>query len=159
VNSQQFIQILKKPETLDQSTLPELKEMIDNYPFFPLARILYLRNLKNINSYKFEEELSKHAVFIPDRAALYRFLFFRARIDDGFELLPFDNESINKLMEEAELSGEEQSLSDDFYIQTTEAIRLIEPEDDLLNEKRSLEPDLIDKFIASGWVPSTKQRR
>jgi len=150
VNSQQFIQILKKPETLDQSTLPALKEMIDNYPFFPLARILYLRNLKNINSYKFEEELSKHAVFIPDRAALYRFLFFPARIDDGFELLPFDNESINKLMEEAEFSGEEQSLSDDFYIQTSEAIRLIEPEDDLLNEQRSLKPDLIDKFIAAG---------
>jgi hypothetical protein len=122
--------------------------MIDNYPFFPLARILYLRNLKNINSYKFEEELSKHAVFIPDRAALYRFLFFPARIDDGFELLPFDNESINKLMEEAELSGEEQSLSDDFYIQTTEAIRLIEPEDDLLNEKEIVGPDLIDTFIA-----------
>ena len=53
-------------------------------------------------------------------------------------------------MEEAEFSGEEQSLSDDFYIQTTEAIRLIEPEDDLLNEQRSLKPDLIDKFIAAG---------
>ena len=86
-----IIYYIEHPEKLDESTLQVLKEIIDDYPLFAAARILYLRNLKNINSYKFDRELEKHALFVPDRAALYRFLNQdRQSPVEPFELLRFE---------------------------------------------------------------------
>ncbi len=65
---------MRQPELLNSESLAELREMIDDYPYFPVVRMLYLLNLKNIDSYKFEVELAKHALYIPDRKALYKML-------------------------------------------------------------------------------------
>lgn len=66
-----FISCLLHPENMDESTLQTLKELISDFPFFPTARMLYLRNLKNIDSYKYDRELERQSFFIPDRTMLY----------------------------------------------------------------------------------------
>lgn len=148
MNKNQFIQYLKRPDQLDQSTALELKEMIDSYPYFPIIRILYLYNLKNINSYKFEQELSKHAIFIPDRKALFRLLSFPIKHEEGFELLPYDEDSIKELLEVPETPGEPRK--DEFDYLTTDVFRLIEDQPELAQPEKTVTHDLIEQFIQGG---------
>jgi len=148
VNNLQFIQLLKRPDLLDQSTLIDLKEMIDNYPFSPVARILYLRNLKNINSYKFEQELSKHAIFIPDRSAFYRMLISQPKQEEGFELLPYSEEAFKEILDEENVRNDELPI-DEFDYLNTEVFRLIDDQSGSLLTEKPMADDLIEKFLHS----------
>ncbi|HPR31789.1 MAG TPA: hypothetical protein PLK12_06830 [Prolixibacteraceae bacterium] len=91
MNSEQFLLYLQKPELLDQSTLESIRDLVDSFPYFPAARMLYLRNLLNIKSYKFESELAQQALYIPDRRILFEFLNREPGQDAEVELLSFDN--------------------------------------------------------------------
>jgi len=63
--------LINGPSKLDESTLPNLKEMVQKYPFFQVARLLYLSNLYKVHSKDFGAELRKASVFVPDRTALF----------------------------------------------------------------------------------------
>jgi hypothetical protein len=56
---------------LNNETLPELKQLVDDYPYFQTARMLYLKNLAILNDGRFGTELRKTAVYVPDRRMLY----------------------------------------------------------------------------------------
>ena len=146
LKNEQFIKYLKQPELLNQSTVLELKEIIDDYPFFPSARMLYLRNLKNINSYKFEQELVKHAIFIPDRALLYRLLDVQEKNKDRFELLPYDEDVFQQFFDEK--TDEPDNEGTNFFdFQIANSFQLID--DKLPKDEKEVahSDDLIDKFI------------
>jgi hypothetical protein len=59
---------------LNNETLPELKQLVDDYPYFQTARMLYLKNLAILNDERFGLELKKTAVYVPDRRMLYIFI-------------------------------------------------------------------------------------
>lgn len=92
---------MKHPEQLDQSSIEGLKEIIADYPYFPAARMLYLRNLMNLNSYRFEAELAKHAIYIPDRRVLYKLLKDAEPTLEEFELLPFDKDAFDRFFDQS----------------------------------------------------------
>jgi hypothetical protein len=133
---------MKHPQLLDQESILGLKEIIDDCPYFAVARILYLRNLLNINSYKFESELLKHSAFIPDRSVLYCLLNEPVQTEEKIELLPFDTRELEIL------TAEKQDLElDRFVLPKTSSFQLI---DDSLEEKTEdsrHDLDLIDRFI------------
>lgn len=56
---------------LNADTLAELKAVVEEYPFFQTARLLYVANLYAVHDRSFGEELRKAAVFLPDRRALF----------------------------------------------------------------------------------------
>ena len=62
---------IKHPETLDESSLEHLRKMVEDYPFFQPARLLYLRNLYQLHDAAFDGELRRAAFFLPDRRALF----------------------------------------------------------------------------------------
>lgn len=64
-------ELIEDRDKLNENTLPELKEMVERYPFFQTARILYLANLYKLHSADFGKELRKASVFVPDRTALF----------------------------------------------------------------------------------------
>lgn len=129
---------MKQPELLDASTVEGLKEVVSDFPWFVAARMLYLRNLRNINSYRFEAELSKQAVFISDRQQLLKLLSGTGQEEREFQLLPFNNDLLGTLLSETR----PDPLSE-FQLEPTSAFKL-EPED----KNESTQPlDLIDKFI------------
>ncbi|MBQ7156610.1 MAG: hypothetical protein IJR86_02280 [Bacteroidaceae bacterium] len=66
-------ELIDNPSNLNAETLPELKELTDKYPFFQVARILYIRNLYQMHSSLFGAELRKGSVFVPDRTTLFNF--------------------------------------------------------------------------------------
>lgn len=75
----QILQYIQAPEKLNQETLPLLKELTERYPAFETAWILYLKNLKNLNSPVFEQELINGAIRVLDRRKLYLFLNEKTR--------------------------------------------------------------------------------
>lgn len=64
-------ELIKGKMRLDSDTLVELKELVDRYPFFQTARLLYIVNLFVLRSKDFVEELKKGSVFITDRRTLF----------------------------------------------------------------------------------------
>jgi len=131
----------------------ELKEIIDDYPFFPVARMLYLRNLRNINSYKFEQELVKHAIFIPDRTSLYRFLHVQTKSNDRFELLPYDESAFQHFFDEI-TDNFDSTETKYFNYQITDSFQLDDEQSLKNNKPEASENDLIEQFI-NGIIAET----
>ena len=63
--------LLDDPSKLNAETLPELKAIVEAYPFFQVARLLYLSNLYKLHSQDFGAELRRASVYVPDRTALF----------------------------------------------------------------------------------------
>jgi len=62
------------PTLLTKSSLQDLRQMMDDYPYFHAVRLLYLKNLAVIKDVRLEKELKKMSVFIPDRRLLYHLI-------------------------------------------------------------------------------------
>ena len=70
----QFNRLLANPVFLDETTVEALKTLTEEYPYFQVAWMLYLKNLKQIKSPEFEVVLKQVAVRVSDRKKLYNFL-------------------------------------------------------------------------------------
>lgn len=101
-------ELIKGKTRLDSDTLVELKELVDRYPFFQTARLLYIVNLFVLRSKDFVEELKKGSVFITDRRTLFSII----------EGKNYDIEyDVNVLSDRIETEGDENrtiSLIDNF---------------------------------------------
>ncbi len=64
-------ELATNPSLLNEETLPELKDLLEKYPFFQLVRLLYVANLYKLHAQNFGVELRKASVFVPDRNALF----------------------------------------------------------------------------------------
>ena len=74
MQTEQFNKLLANPALLNSETVEELKTLVEEFPSFQMAWLLYLKNLKQIKSPEFDVVLKKVAVRIPDRKLLYKFL-------------------------------------------------------------------------------------
>ena len=75
MKKEDFISLLHSPDRLNEKTLLQLKEVITDYPFFVLARLLYLKNLQVLKHYKLEEAIRENAIYFPDLEEVYRYLY------------------------------------------------------------------------------------
>ncbi|MDD2438012.1 MAG: hypothetical protein PHG27_08135 [Massilibacteroides sp.] len=71
-------------------TLLALRRQIEQYPSFPIVKILYLKNLAVLNSPDFLSELERLSIAIPDRRKL--FLLIEDRLDDQSSLTMSGNQ-------------------------------------------------------------------
>jgi len=74
MEAKQLNRLLENPVLLDETTVDGLKALVEKYPFFQAAWMLYLKNLKQIKYTEFEGVLKKVAICIPDRKILFKFL-------------------------------------------------------------------------------------
>lgn len=63
--------LMENPALLTEETLPQLKQIVDEFPYFQIARMLYLKNLAALNDIRFGAELKKMAIYVPDRRKLF----------------------------------------------------------------------------------------
>ena len=71
---EQMLNYIENPALLNEKTLGELKEIIDEFPYFQTAHLLYTRNLLNENNFRFANELKICAIHATDRSVLYHLL-------------------------------------------------------------------------------------
>ena len=69
-----FLTILQKKEHIQQVETTELKAIIEEYPYFQAARSLYLKGLKNNDSFKYNTELKLTASHTTDRTILFKYI-------------------------------------------------------------------------------------
>lgn len=62
---------MQNPSLLSEDTLPELKEIIRDFPYFSAARALYVKNLALQDDILFGQELKRTAIYQPDRKKLF----------------------------------------------------------------------------------------
>ncbi len=62
---------IKNPGLIDAAALSELEELVERYPAFQAARLLRLRGLYQLQDERFGQELSRAAIFMPDRQRLF----------------------------------------------------------------------------------------
>ena len=150
MNRTEFSNLLTQSEALSAKDVSAVKSVVDNYPYFQSARALYLKGLKNTDSFKYNNALKKTAAYTTDRSVLFDYItsevFNQNAISQNIkqntehlkalELSDVDDISVNKsvLIDEA-LKG---------HIQNTKGV--LDPE---LFEKKELQPKVTE-------VPTTK---
>ena len=75
MNREEFILYLKNPASLDKKSLPEINELIEDFPFFQSGHLLFLKNLHNLDHIRFGSQLKKSSSIVADRERLYELLF------------------------------------------------------------------------------------
>lgn len=74
MNAAEIYQLMEDPSLLTKETLPRLKQIVDAFPCFQIARMLYLKNLAVVQDIRFDAELKKMAIGIPDRRKLFNLI-------------------------------------------------------------------------------------
>ncbi|MCQ2257382.1 MAG: tetratricopeptide repeat protein [Bacteroidaceae bacterium] len=103
-------ELIEDRSKLNAETLLQLKDLVEAYPFFQAARILYVANLYALRSPAFGSELRKASVFVPDRQALF------TMTEGGTYELP--NESLPKASIETESDSNRTISLIDSYLES-----------------------------------------
>ena len=74
MNQPDFTYILQNPQAITHEQTEAVKSIIDEFPYFQSARALYLKGLKNQNSFKYNQELKTTAAYTTDRSILFDFI-------------------------------------------------------------------------------------
>ncbi len=74
MNREDVITFINEPGRLDQSTLTDVGDLMESFPYFQTAHLLKVKNLHNINSLEFNNALRYSSAFIGDRAILYHLI-------------------------------------------------------------------------------------
>jgi hypothetical protein len=145
----QLIHWMRQPESLNNESLAKLKEALEAYPCFTTLRMLYQKNLLELQDGRFTGELVRTAISTPDRRRLFLFM----------EGLTQEN-----LPGAANISSAQQddfSLIDRFLRQSTEQVSPIEqwmPETETPSvaaavQKPALTTDeVVDEFGLGGFT-------
>ena len=105
----ELYQLMNCPENLSDKTLPELKQIVADFPYFHVARMLYLKNLAVLDDICLQVELKKMAIHIPDRMKLFMLLEGKQQIKQPHKKTPVVHE--NSIKKESKFDLVESYLS------------------------------------------------
>ena len=74
MNRQQIIAAVDNPQTLNSSSLDQLKVILDEYPFFQAGRMLWVKNVHLLDHIRYNNELKLAAAHIADRSRLFELI-------------------------------------------------------------------------------------
>jgi hypothetical protein len=74
MTGQDILKYYKNPSLLSEKTLPQLRQLVDDYPWFQTGWMLYLKNLQVVNHADYQSLINKTALIVHDRKWLKIFL-------------------------------------------------------------------------------------
>ena len=74
MKAEKLIELIGHPEKIKSDDLRELDTLVNRYPYFQTARILYLKALYTFSGARFRNELKQGSVHITDHKQFYRYL-------------------------------------------------------------------------------------
>ena len=121
--------LIQNQRLLNEETVMELKLLTEKYPWFQLGWMLYLKNLKQIDSPEYQTILKKVAVRVPNRKLLYNYL--NSDSQNHSEKNEFENSlHVFDQSENETDNGEGNSLINKFLLSKPGAIRRISDDED-----------------------------
>ena len=82
MNNTDFTYTLQHPQVITHQQTNDVKSIIDEFPYFQSARAIYLKGLKSIESYKYNQELKTTAAYTTDRSILFDFITSETFVQD-----------------------------------------------------------------------------
>ena len=121
MNKEQFIKYIENPNALSNESLAELKQILDDFPYFQTAQMLYAKNLHNIQDIKFDSQLKIASAYTNNRERLFYL------INNSDFVAPIHENIETEQIQEIEIP--EVEIAQNQEIETSvEAIELIEEE-------------------------------
>lgn len=74
MQQQQFIDIIKQPNRIESAHLADLEVLVNEYPFFESAHLLYTKGLHKHQAINYSKQLRKTAIVVNSRSILYELL-------------------------------------------------------------------------------------
>jgi len=74
MNTTNFTHLLQHPQLVTAEQTNELEAILERFPYFQSARAVYLKGLKNNESFKYNQELKTTAAYTTDRSILFDFI-------------------------------------------------------------------------------------
>ena len=74
MNTTDFTYLLQHPQNIDVDHVKQVRSIIDEFKYFQSARALYLKGLKDQESFKYNQELKTTAAYTTDRSVLFDFI-------------------------------------------------------------------------------------
>ena len=74
MNKQGFTYLLQHPENISASDTTAIRAILDEFPFFQSAHAVYLKGLKNQESFSYNKALKVTAAHTIDRAVLFDYV-------------------------------------------------------------------------------------
>ena len=74
MQQQEFTYLLQHPESVSDRQTEQLKQVLEDYPYFQSARAIYLKGLKNKESFKYNTALKATAAYTTDRSVLFDYI-------------------------------------------------------------------------------------
>lgn len=71
MNSKQILEWVKKPGLSGREEGAQLDSLLQSYPYFQTAQLLYIKNLHNQGSFLYNNQLKTTAIYVADRKVLY----------------------------------------------------------------------------------------
>jgi len=74
MNTKTFLSLLTQPILLNKEHLTAIENIIQEFPYFQAAKALYLKGLRNEESFRYNTELKTTAAYTSDRHVLFDFI-------------------------------------------------------------------------------------
>ena len=74
MQKEEIIHLLQQPSAITLAQTNELRELLEEYPYFQAARAVNLKGLRNANSLHYNKELKIAAAYTTDRSVLFDFI-------------------------------------------------------------------------------------
>ncbi len=71
---EQFIELVKTPSQTGEEHIPSIEKILNDYPYFQTAHLLYAKALHSSNHINYRNTLKKTAVIAGNRTVLYRLM-------------------------------------------------------------------------------------
>lgn len=154
-----FLVLLNNPQIIQQENTAELKSIVKKHPYFQSARILFLKTLKDQESFKYNNELKVTAAYTSDRAVLFDFItsnVFSEKVNDTTNEETINEEQpttiIEQVKEELHIGKpisftENETHSFNQWLQlSSSTLKKVIPVPETENK---LQKNIIDRFIAN----------
>ncbi len=121
MNREQYIKYINEPNLLNNKSLEDIRILLDEFPYFQTAWLLYAQNLKSIDDVRFESQLKQAAVRVTDRSVLFNHINTKpSEIAKGVNLIkekpePKEEKNLEDIIKERleEIQNKEISKSDE----------------------------------------------
>lgn len=106
ITKEQILQFLENPQLMNERTRDELKEILDEFPYFQTAHMLYVKNLHQLESYRFDIQLKRSAIAVTNRNRLHQYLFPKEQAvqESAAQLVEQNNNQKGIVQQEAKTS-------------------------------------------------------
>lgn len=74
MQKQQFIDIVKQPHLIESAHLADLEVLVNEYPFFETAHLLFTKGLHKYQAINYSKQLRKTAIVANSRSVLYELI-------------------------------------------------------------------------------------